>query len=308
MLRSPRHVAGGGCAGAYTGASTDAGASVYDPEFFTEGRADAMHAKKTWQDRLLPVMLLLFIVLALLLPVTIGSTYATRSRRPEHILTYTAGKLTWDGDTLTDADGWAKLSLFDSVYDNVQADGTDALLAPGTEKTAAVRLKNAARGAVRYTAVLWYLPVTERRIPAQVTLDTAEADAPDAALPSYIPADGVIRTVRGEIPAGQMRQFDICWKWDFEDADEGAVRDALDTWLGDRAAGGEEDELAVGFTVIVEDSGQTVTPDSPETGVKTELAGHLALMGISLCVFLLLLVRRRKERSDDRETHPAGSR
>ena len=86
------------------------------------------------------------------------------------------------------------------------------------------------------------------------------------------------------------------------------MRDALDTWLGDRAAGGEEDELAVGFTVIVEDSGQTVTPDSPETGVKTELAGHLALMGISLCVFLLLLVRRRRERSDDRKTHPAGSR
>ena len=51
-------------------------------------------------DRLEVVLTLLLIQL-ILLPAALGVTYASSGTRPEHILTYTTGRLTWDSATET---------------------------------------------------------------------------------------------------------------------------------------------------------------------------------------------------------------
>ena len=65
-------------------------------------------------------ILILFIVQVVLLPVMIGLTYATRSERPEHILTYTTGSLIWDKDTAVRPDGSPSPMLNDRVTRGAQ--------------------------------------------------------------------------------------------------------------------------------------------------------------------------------------------
>ncbi len=48
-----------------------------------------MPKQKTICRRLFVALLLLFIMQVLLLPAVIGATYATKSVKPEHIITYT---------------------------------------------------------------------------------------------------------------------------------------------------------------------------------------------------------------------------
>ena len=70
-----------------------------------------MNRTKKLREWLFPAILILFILQVILLPVMIGLTYATRSERPEHILTYTTGRLVWDKDTSVRPDGSAALSF-----------------------------------------------------------------------------------------------------------------------------------------------------------------------------------------------------
>ena len=77
-----------------------------------------MSKQKTICRRLFVALLLLFIMQVLLLPAVISATYATKSVKPEHIITYTPGKLSWDENTETDSSGAARLFLFDSAYEN----------------------------------------------------------------------------------------------------------------------------------------------------------------------------------------------
>lgn len=203
-------------------------------------------------------------------------------------------------DTVVEPNGWARLSLFDSVYQNAEADNVDALLAPGTENDSTVRLKNNSRGIIHYTAVLWYLPVTNNTVPAQASLNSAGSETVSGVkLPDYIPTDRIIRTVQGEVFAGQMHEFDINWSWDFEDKDNTAIRDALDTILGNRASSGEADEFAVGFYIQVEDDNQIVTPTNPKTGDGTTLCSYVVLMGVSGCVLLLMICNRKRKKNYD---------
>ena len=59
----------------------------------------------------LEVVLTLLLIQLILLPAALGVTYASSGTRPEHILTYTTGRLTWDSATETDAQGAARLEL-----------------------------------------------------------------------------------------------------------------------------------------------------------------------------------------------------
>lgn len=71
-----------------------------------------MPKQKTICRRLFVALLLLFIMQVLLLPAVIGATYATKSVKPEHIITYTPGALSWDENTETDSSGAAKAFPF----------------------------------------------------------------------------------------------------------------------------------------------------------------------------------------------------
>lgn len=78
----------------------------------------------------LEVVLALLLIQLILLPAALGVTYASSGTRPEHILTYTTGRLTWDSATETDGQGAARLELFRRSYDNVNAADGKNVIAP----------------------------------------------------------------------------------------------------------------------------------------------------------------------------------
>ena len=54
---------------------------------------------------LLPLVVVLLVLQVLTLPLMLGFTYAGRSETPDHILTYSENKLTWDSATNIDGNG-----------------------------------------------------------------------------------------------------------------------------------------------------------------------------------------------------------
>ena len=257
-----------------------------------------MNRTKKLREWLFPAILILFILQVILLPVMIGLTYATRSERPEHILTYTTGRLVWDKDTSVRPDGSAALSFFESLYQNVNAENIEKVLAPGTEKDSIVRLKNNSKNSVRYTAVLYSLSTTlDLDIGASLSGD-GFSDTSDFTLPDKINKDTVIRAVGGSIAANAMQDVDINWFWNYEDGANIDERDLVDTYLGNKAASGKADDATLGFYIVVRDGGEIVT--SPSTGDNTLIGGYVVLMLISggMCLFLAL-TRKRREKVED---------
>ena len=252
-----------------------------------------MNRTKKLREWLFPAILILFILQVILLPVMIGLTYATRSERPEHILTYTTGRLVWDKDTSVRPDGSAALSFFESLYQNVNAENVEKVLAPGTEKDSIVRLKNNSKNSVRYTAVLYSLSTTpDLDIGASLSGD-GFSDTSDFTLPDKINKDTVIRAVGGSIAANAMQDFDINWFWSFEDANDTESRDKIDTYLGNKAA----DEATLGFYLVIHDGGEIVP--SPQTGDNTMIGAYVVLLIISGGMSLFLAVFRRRRKKDE---------
>ena len=242
-------------------------------------------------------ILILFIVQVVLLPVMIGLTYATRSERPEHILTYTTGSLIWDKDTAVRPDGSASLSFFETLYENVNAENAEKVLAPGTEKDSIVRLKNNTKREVRYTAILYSLSTDiELSIGASLS-GNGFSDVTDYILPEEINRDTVLRAVSGTLAANTMQDFDINWYWAFEqDIDTDAI-DRIDTYLGDKAADANADKATLGFYLTVYDGGEVVP--APQTGDKAAFGAYVVLLLISGGMTLLFGVSGKRRRRDE---------
>ncbi len=250
------------------------------------------------REWLFPVLLILFIWQIVLLPVMVGLTYATRGERPEHILTYTTGSLTWDRETTVRSDGSASLSFFETLYQNVNAENAEKVLAPGTEKDSIVRLKNNTKRAVRYTAVFYRLSeAPELDIQAGLAGE-GFSDTNAYTLPAQVKADAVVRAVSGTLQADKMQDFDINWFWTFEDETDPDARDQIDTYLGNKAADGDADEATLGFYLVVHDNGD-IAP-SPDTGEHTMLGGYVVLMLISGSMVLILALTGKRRRRDAR--------
>ncbi len=246
---------------------------------------------------LFPVILILFILQVILLPVMVGLTYATRSERPEHILTYTTGRLRWDKDTAVRPDGSASLSFFGTLYQNVSAENAEKVLAPGTEKDSIIRLKNNTKRNIGYTAILYSLSDTpDLDINASLSGD-GFSDTSKYLLPEQIEAETVIRAVGGTLAADAMQDFDINWFWAFGNGSDTAARDLIDTYLGNRAADGNADEAVLGFYLVVHDGGDIVP--SPMTGDSTVFGGYIVLLMISGGMTLLLALTRKRRSSDE---------
>lgn len=237
---------------------------------------------------LLPAVLVLFILEVLTLPLVLEVTYAGREDGPDHILTYTPGSLLWDDATGIDEHGVAQLNLFQTVYDETVDGNGDKVVAPGTEGFNILRLKNESENSITYTAVLYRIRSNEE-LPVQVALQGENfTDTENYALPYDVPPESVLRSVTGTLPADQIQDFDIAWLWQFETDEE---QDRIDTILGNRD---ELDNITVGVYIVVEDDGYTVEP--APTGDETHVLMYLTLMGISLCVLLLLLWDRHRQR------------
>ena len=239
-------------------------------------------------------VLALFLLQIGLLPAFFGVTYATRSQKPEHTVTFADGALKWDGETAVLPSGAARLNLFDTVYPNVSAEAAEKVLAPGTENDSTVRFVNRAGEAVRYTAVLYSLK-SDERLAAQASLwGDGFSDTENYSLPPQIEHDAVVRAVCGELGAGQMQEFTVDWSWRFDGRD--AQSDAIDTALGDLAAQGAADTCSFGFYLVMEQNGIPIPPTPPKTGDSALLWLYLCCLCISGGVLLALCLGSRKRR------------
>lgn len=249
--------------------------------------------KRIWEKRnqwLLPMVLVLFILEVITLPFVMGITYSGRSEAPDHVLTYTKGKLTWNSATGIGENGAAELDLFDAVYPNVvSADGED-VVAPGTEGFSIVRLKNSVKGKINYTAVLYRIRTSEA-LPVEARLDMeGHSTATSYGLPEGVDESQVIKAVKGSIGGGEIKDFDISWLWDFYESGE---QDKIDTMLGIQA---EADRVTVGLYIVVEDNNSYSNPTIPQTGDDSRIGMYLTLMGISGVLLILLLIDCRREK------------
>lgn len=247
---------------------------------------------------LMPAMLILFILQIIVFPFAMGITYAIRPDGVSHVITYTPGSLVWDDATGIQQNGTAELSLFDTVYNNVNSENGDSVVAPGTDLTSIIRLKNDAPKPVKYTAVVYeiksvdYLPVNSGMNGNGFT------DTNSYTLPKSAEGARVVRAVEGSIGAGEITDFDIDWLWRFYDSDE---QDVVDTFLGNKAAFEEADDIVLGFYIVIQDDNEYVKPTIPGTGREATQGIYGTLMAISAVVLVVLVVDRavsaRKEKA-----------
>ncbi len=199
--------------------------------------------------KLLPIVLILFILEVFSFPFVVGITYANRAKAPDHILRYGVNKLTWDTPERINEEGVYELSLFSDDYNGEakSADG-EKIVAPGTSGENVVRLVNGVKGAIDYYAILYHKKTTaDLNVRTTLSGDNLIDSAFSHTLPNGVEPQHIIRSVKGTLLGGGAQDFDINWVWDFYTSD---AQDVVDTALGDK---GVLDEVEVGFYLIVED-------------------------------------------------------
>lgn len=240
-----------------------------------------------------PCLVILLALVLLTMPLMLGVTYSGRSESPDHVLTYTEGKLTWDSATGITETGVALLNLFEAAYSGVASEDGVNVVAPGTEGFHIIRLKNDVAGSIRYKAVLYRIR-TDEALSVQTALSGENmTDITDYPLPEGVTQADVIRAAEGTVAGGQIQDFDISWLWSYYDD---AQQDAIDTMLGNDAVDAA-DAVTVGLYIVVEDGNSYISPDIPQTGDNTPIGWYLALMGVSVIAVLLLVFSRKRERA-----------
>ncbi len=245
---------------------------------------------------LLPTAVVLFILEVLTLPLVLGLTYASKSESPEHILTFSGKKLSWDSGTIVDSHGTASLELFEEYYNNTNAENNEDIVAPGTQGRSIVRLKNDDKNPISYTAVL-YVIRSDQELPVEVELSGEDLEKTEEyPLPDGIAKDKIISAVSGEVESGKMQDFCIDWFWKYE---ESSMQDLTDTEFGDKAAEKIPDDLTVGIFITVEGDDGKIIVSSPKTGYNNVIGGYMILIGISAAMIIILTITKKKEEADE---------
>lgn len=249
-----------------------------------------MNKKENVLRRLVGTVLILFL-LPIVLPAFLSVTYASGS---EHIISYQSGNLAWDDSADVLDDGTVKLNLFDTVYNNVKSSDGEKVIAAETDKDNIIRLVNNGKSKIAYTAVL-YSFATDNSLAAFTSFDgNGFSDTDEYLLSKNVSEKNVIRAVKGEVGAGQTQKFDIGWNRHFED--DLAAGDKIDTLLGDLAAQENADEFGIGFYLVVNDNGTTVTSKPPDTSDSFPLLIYMSFMAVIGVALVLLIAVREKER------------
>lgn len=249
------------------------------------------------QKRIYSSTAIKILVSAVLVLFSVKHISADEIGSPDHVLTYTSGRLTWDPETETDErNGSAELCFFENSYRNVTSDNKESVIAPGTEKDSVIRLNNSSDHPAEYVAVLYYDKSSEL-LPVfpQLQDDENYTDMEtEEVIPEGVAENQIVRRVAGTIDAGESQDFTVTWFWHyFEDE----LRDLTDTELGNMAVHADAEEIMAGFYIVIrEDAGVQNSDDSyvlPQTGVYFDVSGYLYLLFV--CVAAAVFVLGRKE-------------
>lgn len=247
------------------------------------------------KNQLLLVVLILFILEVISFPFVAGFTYADKNEQPNQILTYTKGNLAWDSASNVLDNGVAELSMFDAMYENVQSDSGDKVIAPGTQGKNIVRLQNDESGNVEYTVVLYQIKENEKiPVVTDLTCDNSYV-TDDYLLPDGVSKDSVIKAVTGTLSGNERKNLEINWNWTYEDLTQ---QDETDTMLGNIAASKTQD-VTVGVYVVVEDNNEYVRPNPPKTGDNSNMMMWICLMSVSFVVLVFLVGQRKREKKEN---------
>ncbi len=249
------------------------------------------HGRKTRRGILAVLTAVLLAAAICTFPYAFGETWSLPGAEADRTLTYTTGKLTWDSAADIDANGEIILSMFKSAYTNVESADGSKVVAPGTDNTTCIRLRNKAGSSISYTAVLYRLDETE--VPIVADLSGAAA-VKTYSLPKNVSEDQVVKAIGGTVKRNSVQLLDIDWLWQYFVDDEG---DELDTHLGNAET---PEQVRYGLYIVVTDNstGQAV---NPKTGDSSHIVLWSVLTLVSLCAVVYLLASGERSRKSRQE-------
>lgn len=204
---------------------------------------------------------LIVAVQLLLFGLLTGKTLATE--QAEHILTYKNQKLVWDANTEVN-NQVAQLRLFSDSYENVKSD--EKVVAPGTEGSCVVRLKNESANEIEYKAVI------SKKDDTPIHINNSTEDT-------------VVKT--GKVAADSVANLDIEWKWIFDEADE------RDTVLGNKEL---LDNASVYLEIQVTDDGRDVPVQTGDMSAPVMLV--LIATTIISCILIVMVILWEDKRKE----------
>lgn len=251
----------------------------------------------------LSAALVLFLLLALSFPFATGVTFAGSGDSANHTLTYQNGhNLFWDSDTVVTADGVGVLDFFTAAYGStVESANGDKLIAPGTNGRDTIRLSNRDYDTLEYTAVIYR--ISDKGLDNVTATLSAKGSkrAWNYTLPDSAKGAKVLGAVTGKVSGGQIQDFAIDWNWAFSPS---SSRDKKDTKLGNKK---DLDNVELGFYIVVTDLNDVKVVPKPKTGDSFTIVLYIALMVISLFVFIyILFIRRRDEEEENTASAPVN--
>lgn len=193
------------------------------------------------------------------------------------------------------------VNIFEHNDFHVSTDGTGSanhIIAPGTENNYTFSLNNDKEYAIKYNIDISGTNDSEYEIPVMVQILDAEGNSLSGDMKPIKALNSVSSS--GTINPYSNTQYQINWKWDFEND-----TDDYDTFLGNKAV---EEEIAchININVISEYdydySSDTPSNDSPvKTGDSRNLVLYIFILVSSLIILTLAFVLRKKHNGDSRK-------
>ncbi len=253
-----------------------------------------MNIKKVVHKWIFPSFFTLFILECIILPSMLGMTQCTNKGIPEHILTYTTGRLIWDINTKIDSSGSAKLSLFENNYGILEGTDSVPIILPGMDNKCFVHLNNSTKNDVNYTAVL-----CERKSENLIYLKTRmncsnSVDTNDYKLPDTASDCKVIKAVTGTLCGKEIQNFDIECFWDYQGKSEEEIEESITTDLDSISVLNPGESIFVGLYITIEDNGKTVFPQTGDTMSVYSVYTILIVFSFLALGVLWIILRRKK--------------
>lgn len=218
----------------------------------------------------------------------------------------------WAGDTAVE--------IFKVSYANgssqitVQSSNGDKVIAPGTNNTYIFGLDNTGNVALDYSVTVNAVcEIIGKDLPSgqgtsyEIPVNAAVSYTRDAAETYLFGAAGnnepIVQMVNvthsGSVGAGKYIPFTLYWEWPFESGN-----DALDTFLGNEAAGleldGQEIRLTITIQTVAEYSADPNADDGvPNTGDDGIGLAVIMMVASTAGLILLLIPPRRKRRESN---------